>query len=61
MLEKLVEAQRLTGPSSAGITQRSQVRILSPLRCPRYEVKRPSENPPGAVFMSRVNGFVNVR
>jgi hypothetical protein len=28
--------------------------------CPRYQVKRPSEITPGAVFMQDVNGFVNV-
>ena len=47
-------------PWPVAITQRSPVRILSPLlcpatcvpaTCPRYKRKRPSENSPGAVFM----------
>ena len=29
--------------------------------CPRYQEKRPSENPPGAVFMPDGNTFGNIR
>ena len=41
------------------ITQRSQVRMLSPLLCPRYQRKWPPETSPGAVFMPDGNVFGN--